>query len=115
MKTLFSAFLATLAFTTFLSTSSLASVVVGGDPIECARQYRNCLRQCNQTEAEAKATKAACERKAYTSFRAGSAELKNALEACRYEYNVAMNAVAECRNNCKLQYQNCLGGGEQPT
>lgn len=110
MKTLFSAFLAMIAFTTLLSTSTLAGR--GGDPVDCARQLRNCLRQCNQLEADAKAAKVACERKAYSSFRSGSPELKKALEACRYEYNVAMNAVAKCRDNCKWEYQNCLGGGE---
>lgn len=106
MKIFISSFLAGLAFVSVFSTASLAGG--GQNPeIECARQLRMCLRQCNQQEAQAKRAKADCERAAYESYPAGSPQLKQALEGCRRTYNAAMAAVALCRQNCRDQYNLC--------
>lgn len=100
MKNIFKSFIALFAVTAMFATTSFAGS--GGDPITCARQLKACLKQCNQQEATAKANKKACDALATTP--AGKTH-------CQAIYNVAMRSVANCRANCKRNYDNCIGGG----
>lgn len=108
--------LLTLAIVAFvgLSGSSVFAFTVGkGDPVDCARIYRNCLENCNRQEAIAKAAKALCERTARITYPNGGAAYNAAIRDCRDAYNSAMLAVSQCRYDCKQQYLSCTSGGEQ--
>ncbi len=100
MKNFFKSFVAIFAVTALLATSSFAGNA--SDPITCARQLRDCLKQCNQQEAAAKATKKSCDANATTAA---------AKKACRDAYNAAMAQVASCRATCKRNFDACIGGG----
>ena len=111
MKSLYLPFLV-LVFAVLVSTNVLASSVGGkGDPVDCARLYRNCLNQCNQAEAAAKAVKALCERNAKLAYPNGGALYNAAIKACRDSYTQTMANVAQLRASCKVEYLNCTGGG----
>ena len=100
MKNFFKTFAAIFAVTAFFATSSFAGV--GGDPITCARQLRDCLKVANQMEATAKAAKRSCEAAATTPA---------AKAQCQTDYNAAMQLVANKRSDCKFIYNVCIGGG----
>lgn len=100
MKNFFKSFVAIFAVTALFATTSFAGN--SNNPIDCARQLRNCLKQCNQQEAAAKATKKSCDANATTAA---------AKKACRDSYNAAMAQVAQCRSICKRNYEVCIGGG----
>lgn len=97
-----------MALTALFASTSFAG---NNNPVDCARQYRNCLKQCNTWEAQAKATKAACETAARQQYPNGGAAYNAAIKACRDNYNAAMRNVAQCRSGCYQSYQTCLQGG----
>lgn len=100
MKNFFKTFVAIFAVTALFATSSFAGL--GGDPITCARQLKDCLKTCNTWEAQAKTAKKNCDATAVTSSQK---------TACRNAYNAAMAQVASCRAACKRNYDVCIGGG----
>lgn len=109
MSNLFKTFIAFFALTAIFASTSFAGN--NTNPVDCARQYRNCLKQCNAWEAQAKATKAQCEAAARAQYPNGGAAYNAAIKVCRDNYNAAMRNVASCRANCKTAYDNCVGGG----
>lgn len=111
MKNFFLTLVAVIALTGLFSATSFADSGGKGNPVDCARQYRNCLKYCSQMEASAKHTKADCEKAAKQQYPNGGAAYNAAIKACRDAYNAAMKQVAECRANCQREYEFCTGGG----
>lgn len=111
MINFFKTFAAFFALTAIFASTSFAGGTPPPNSVDCARQYRNCLKYCNQLEAQAKATKAQCESSARAQYPNGGAAYNAAIKACRDNYNAAMRNVAQCRATCKTQYDNCVGGG----
>lgn len=109
MTNIFKTFIAFFALTALFASTSFAGAST--NPVDCARQYRNCLNSCNQQEATAKRNKAQCE--AAITAPKGTAAYNQALDACRKAYNAAMQQVANCRAACKRNYDSCVGGGYQ--
>jgi len=109
MTNIFKTFIAFIALSAIFASTSFAGSST--NPVDCARQYRNCLENCNRLEAQAKATKAQCE--AAITAPKGTAAYNQAIDACRKTYNAAMVQVAGCRASCKQQYLSCTGGGYQ--
>lgn len=113
MNKLFRTFITLFAFTALFTSVSFAGITPPPGSVDCARQYRSCLKYCNQMEAAAKTEKANCERVARQQYPNGGAAYNAAIKACRDSYNRAMAGVAACRAECKAEYQNCVeGGGE---
>jgi len=95
------------------SVASFAGVAPNPNSVDCARQYKDCLAQCNSQEATAKKNKADCERSARAQYPNGGAQLNAALKDCRDTFNRVMASVAQCRTACKTQYLGCTGGGNE--
>ena len=113
MNKLFRTFITLFAFTALFASVSFAGLTPPPGNVGCARQYRNCLKQCNAAEASAKTEKANCERVARQRYPNGGAAYNAAIKDCRDAYNADMREVAACRAACKTEYQNCVeGGGE---
>lgn len=107
MTNILKTFVAFFALTAIFASTSFAGAV--SSPIDCARQYRSMLENCNRMEAAAKAAKAQC--MAAITAPVGSTAYNVALAACRNAYNAAMVNVAACRASAKLSYLSCTGGG----
>ena len=116
MNKLFRTFITLFAFTALFVSASFAGITPPPGSVDCARQYRNCLKACNQAEAAAKSEKANCEKAARQQYPNGGAAYNAAIKECRDAYNADMREVATCRAQCKTVYQNCTSGndGQQP-